>query len=92
MEEQTPTRQEIRAVLADPESTPRQILEAKLILLKRMTGHENKIRQICARYRLTPEQTKGMLARYHTASVTIEAWAVEQMRRVEEALTEQGDE
>lgn len=86
LEEPTPTRAEIRAILANPRSTPRQILEAKLVLLKRMTRLEDTIRQVCERYRLTPEQTADMLARRHTASVALEAFAADKLQQVEQAL------
>ena len=86
MEEPTPTRAELRALLANPESTPRQILEAKLVLLKRMTGQDDRIRQVCERYHLTPEQTADMLAKYHATSVILETLAAEQTQKVEQAL------
>ncbi len=86
MEEPTPTRSELRAILANPESTTRQILKSKLVLLKRMTGLEDRIRRVCEEYRLTPEQTAEMLARRHTASVALEAFAADKLQQVEQAL------
>lgn len=85
-EEPTPTRAEIRAILANPESTTRQVLEAKLVLLKRIMGRDAAIRKVCEQYRLTPEQTAEMLARYSVAFAALETLAAERAQKVEQAL------
>lgn len=91
MKEPTPTRDEIRAVLANPASTERQIIEAKLVLGRRIANGADKVRQICEQYHLTPEQTAETLSSHQRIMSRVEDKAAEEVQRLEHALKEMQD-
>ena len=86
--EPTPTRNEIRAVLADPASTRKQRIEAKLILAKRVASGTDRVRQICEHYQLPPDKTDEMVLRHQRTMGGAEAGAAEDVQRLERALEE----
>lgn len=86
--EASPTRQELRAVLANPESTPKQVLQAKLVLAKRLANLSNALQKAYDKYRLTPEQIADFIAQRNHYSLEREAWAKEEMQRLEQSLAE----
>jgi len=88
VEEQTPTRQELRAVLADPDSTQEQILQAKLVLAQRIANGTSRVRQVCEDYRLTPEQAEKLITSHGNTMGALEAKAAREARRLEQSLAE----
>ena len=88
VEEPAPTRQELRAILANPDSTQEQVLRVKLILAKRIANGSNATREICDKYHLTPEQASNLIAQHSSHSVKREAWAKEEVQRLEQLLAE----
>ncbi len=92
LEEPLPTRNEVRALLTDPKSTKKQILEAKLMLLKRVMNGADAVQQICEHYRLTAEQTENLAASDQKIMAGLRMRAAEKLRNVERLLTELNEE
>jgi len=88
VEEPTPTRQELRAILANPDSTQEQVLQVKLILAKRIANGTNAVRQVCERYHLTPEQSEKLITGHESMMGEMEAKAASEARRLEQLLAE----
>ena len=86
VKEPTPTWQELRAVLANPESTQEQVLQVKLILAKRLANGSNAIHEICNKYHLTPEQAGNLIAQRSSHSIEQEVWAKEEVQGIERSL------
>ena len=92
LEEPSPTRNEVRTLLADPKSTKKQILEAKLMLLERVINGAYAVQQICEYYRLTAEQTETLVASDQKIMTGMRTRAAEKLRNVEQLLTELNEE
>ncbi len=88
MEEPTPTRQELRAILANPASTQEQVIQAKLVLAKRILNGPSAVRQVCERYHLTPEQSEKLIAWHENTMGELQARAAAEARRLERLLAE----
>jgi len=92
VEETTPARQELHAILADPASSQEQIIQAKIVLARRILNGPNAVRQVCERHRLTPEQSGRLMTGHESRMGELEATTAAQTQRLESLLAElQGD-
>ena len=92
MEDLMLTRDEVRALLADPRSTKKQILESKLMLLNRAANGAYAVQQVCEHYHLTTEQTESLVASDQNIMAELRARAAEEARNVEQILMELNEE
>lgn len=83
-----PTRQELRAIIADPRSTQEQVLQAKLVCAKRVTNGADTVRQVCEHYGLPLEQTEKLITGHESIMGDMEAKAAKEARRLERLLAE----
>jgi hypothetical protein len=87
-DERKRSRQELRAILANPESTQEQVIQAQLILARRIAGGSAAVRQICVEYDLLPEQSSSIIARHQLRMGAVEEKARDAIQHLEQLLTE----
>jgi len=88
MEKSTPTRDELRAVLANPESTEKQVTQAKLVLANRIASGNSAVRLLCEQNHLSPEQAERLIASHKKRMGGMELSAAEQVRKLKQLLAE----
>jgi len=88
MQDPGQTRQELRAILANPQSSREQVLRAKLTLANRIADGPNGVREICARYGLSPEKSAEIIAGHQERAGSLEAWAEQEVQRLERLLVQ----
>ena len=86
MEDQRRSRQEIRDVLANPGSTQEQVIQAKLILARRIADGSTAVREICAEYDLSKEQSSEIIANHQLLIGALEEKSKQAIQDLEQLL------
>ena len=86
MEERRRARQEIRAILANPKSTQKQVIQAKLTLAQRMAEGSTAVREICVKYNLSEEQSSKIIDNHQLLMGTNEKRAKQTVQELEQLL------
>jgi hypothetical protein len=86
MEERRRSRQELRAILANPESTQEQVIQAKLTLSRRIAEGSAAVRQVCVEYDLSPEPSCAIMAGHQLRMGTFEDQARDSIQHLEQLL------
>ncbi len=86
------TRQELRAILANPHSTREQTMQVKLFLARRIADGPNKIKQVCERYKLSPKKSAELIAGHRERLGKLEAWAEQEVQALEQLLASEQTE
>jgi hypothetical protein len=86
VEDRKQTRDKLRSLLADPSSTPEQVLRAKLVTIRRIANASNDVIEVCHRYGLTQEQTQIIVSEHRTRTAGLMAEAEKATQEFERLL------